>query len=760
MAKRKSQGIGLISSTSDFFILQKRIINKLKGLGVRDGWDNAKKNSFIAWINASTGRSAREETITDFYQVMFCTFLPLVYKAGFDAYGTSFNYEKAAKKTNTLIAKLATEGQYGNTGVVRRQTTLAKLKQNLYDRSRIFVSENAFGSYEKLDTFLGLSVILTDDEIVTVYKTVDNILNLRGSRTRRRASTTTTTPRRSTTTTRRASTTPTTTTTTTLSTRDRLDQGLVKFSQSNTPLEGFKHVVKSFTAALEIKLNDLETSTISRLGFMTFEVAFYEVFSRRLNGRVSESKHQILKNDLRVIAFVISGYNPKIARDLSDMTLFPRGERRQFTSGEFTRMCKDVFRGVSSNLTEIATSLSIIVTNRAADGRLADWNEYRQKIVRAYENANRSELPTIRSTRINFGIIEDDTRRTQVQTTPTQTTPTQTPPPSQTLIRESKVTDAFDFGIEWEHFGLSMKVLNEVIPKVMGQKVYPNFFPSHEFHVGPHREEGMRIKKGLFPDGKINKGWWVMMVDGTVDADRNEPPSEFRNRKEEARMDRYPYTSYRGELISPVLGGKKGLEIIRKVGDALVAKGMRHNRTTGMHTHITKRGFNDRNIKNLMYNYMGMERIIEGMFEPNRRGRASYNSPYYERGFGYNYSSSEEKVKSALKEIVLDVSDTAFRNKFEFKKQPVNLLTYYTKNTIEFRNHGGNYEGDTVSNWILFLFYFMEFSKKYKFKTFTWDSLTKIMPVGLASFWYNRIQDLTGRSPYTISWGGARVNEN
>ena len=87
-------------------------------------------------------------------------------------------------------------------------------------------------------------------------------------------------------------------------------------------------------------------------------------------------------------------------------------------------------------------------------------------------------------------------------------------------------------------------------------------------------------------------------------------------------------------------------------------------------------------------------------------------------------------------------------------------MTYYTKNTIEFRNHGGNYEGDTVSNWILFLFYFMEFSKKYKFKTFTWDSLTKIMPVGLASFWYNRIQDLTGRSPYTISWGGARVNEN
>ena len=759
MAKRKSQGIGLIDSYEEFQNLQRKILSKLYNLEIYDGWNNAKKNSFIAWINASTGRSSGEETITDFYQVMFCTFLPSVHTTGrARTYNNEFSYEEAAKKTNTLIAKLATEGQYGNTGIVRRQTTLTKLKQNLQERSRVISSENAFDSYEKLSNRMGglNRLNLSSLQLSAISFAVDKVLALRAGRGRRRASTTT----------RRATTTPTTptTTTTTLSARDRLEQGLVKFNQSNTPLEGFRHVAGSFNAALEMKLDELETPSISRLAFMTFEFVFFDVFSRRLGGRVSESKHQILKNDLRVIAFVISGYNPKIARDLSDMTLFPRGERREFTAGKFTRMCKDIYMGVSSNLTEIATNLSKIVTNGAVEGRLADWNEYRQKIIRAYETANRSVLPTIRSTRINFGIIEDDTRTTQVQTTPTQVAtptqtqpPTQTPPPSQTLIRESKVTDAFDFGIEWEHFGLSMKVLKEVIPTVMGQKIYPNFYPSHEFHTS---EEGRRIKKGLFPDGKINKGWWVMMVDGSVDADRNEPPSEFRNRKEEARMDRYPYTSYRGELVSPVLGGKKGLEIIRKLGDALVAKGMRHNRTTGMHTHITKKGFNDRNIRNLMYNYMGMERIIEGMFEPNRRGRASYNKPYYAKGLGYTYTSGIDNVKGTLRQMVLDASDDVFRRRFEFKTQPVNLLAYYTKNTIEFRSHGGNYEGDTVSNWILFLFYFMEFSKKYKFKTFTWDSLTKIMPVGLASFWYNRIQDLTGKSPYDISWGGARINEN
>jgi hypothetical protein len=116
-------------------------------------------------------------------------------------------------------------------------------------------------------------------------------------------------------------------------------------------------------------------------------------------------------------------------------------------------------------------------------------------------------------------------------------------------------------------------------------------------------------------------------------------------------------------------------------------------------------------------------------------------------------NSREAVAKDRLKERILDLSENEFYEKFGTRKQQaLNLKPFYGGNTIEFRQYGGNFEADSVTLWIAFLFYFCEFSKTKRFQNFQWNNLISIMPTGLASFWYNRIQDLTGGSPYQIGF--------
>jgi hypothetical protein len=58
------------------------------------------------------------------YQVSYLIFYPILK-------GLAGNENRTFKETqvNTLVAKLMTEGEYGNPSVVRRQTTSAKLTE-------------------------------------------------------------------------------------------------------------------------------------------------------------------------------------------------------------------------------------------------------------------------------------------------------------------------------------------------------------------------------------------------------------------------------------------------------------------------------------------------------------------------------------------------------------------------------------------------------------------------------------------------------
>jgi hypothetical protein len=70
------------------------------------------------------GRTRQSFTKTDVYQVSYLMFYSILNDTA-EAQNRTFK----ETQVNTLVAKLMTEGEYGNPSVVRRQTTDAKLTE-------------------------------------------------------------------------------------------------------------------------------------------------------------------------------------------------------------------------------------------------------------------------------------------------------------------------------------------------------------------------------------------------------------------------------------------------------------------------------------------------------------------------------------------------------------------------------------------------------------------------------------------------------
>lgn len=707
MARSKSQGIGLITSTTKFKDLQGRILNKLKGLGVENGWDSAKKNDFIAYINASTGRSSQEQTITDFYQVMFLTFLPFVHEQMNAVSSTDVTAEQAAKKTNTLIAKLATVGQYGNTGVVRRQTTPEKLKQNLFDRGRVF-SQLLFRNYETMSIAFGPPSGITvnnldDSQLVTAVKTVKEVLNLRPRRTSRRSSTstrrTTTTP----TTTRRASTTPTTTRRTSTTSEADLESALREFNATpvNQKLQEFKYVVKAFRIALRINAGGL-TET-DKLPLNLVEKAFTLVFVKRVNN-VRPRKYLTLKGLLRIIAFCIGGWSPQVAKGLSKVFLFPQGERREFGKARFAAMCFNLFEGITTDSTQVANRIAQIVTD--GGGPSENWADVRVKIMRGVQYNSLSEMPTVSQFRTAMRLetaemVRDASSVTQVRDdNPRSTTPPEASQ-SRTLVKETPFTGTV--GIEIEYYGVSDRVIIEYC-KRRGVKV---------------------VREGY---NHSTRDHWKLVNDVT----------QGTGGSGEA-----------GELVSPILKGKSGLATMRKCLMAVNEAGMLVNKDGGLHVHFGVQDYSVQTIKNIIVNYHGFQGLIDKMLNPYRRNN-QWAKPFS------NTQIDRVKRATTMNGIFNAISGrsrgewTVHDNRDGARYHVVNVFCYLKYGTLEFRQHASNIETDTTLMWVYFLHFLIEASKKKELSNYTWKNLENILPKRIGTFWANRVYELSGGTDQVV----------
>lgn len=186
------------------------------------------------------------------------------------------------------------------------------------------------------------------------------------------------------------------------------------------------------------------------------------------------------------------------------------------------------------------------------------------------------------------------------------------------------------------------------------------------------------------------------------------------------------------EVVSPVLTGTKGLVELRKALQALAACGALVNRSTGLHIHFGARGLSLQQWKNLLINYHGLEPIIDDMMQQTRRNN--------------QYARSLRDISGFVQKVQDADNFNELRSILGTRYRKVNLESYDRHGTVEFRQHAGNVEIDSVINWVLFLHYLIEVSKRRTLTQFTFKNIENFVPKPLASWIHNRIYDLSNKN--------------
>ncbi len=167
---------------------------------------------------------------------------------------------------------------------------------------------------------------------------------------------------------------------------------------------------------------------------------------------------------------------------------------------------------------------------------------------------------------------------------------------------------------------------------------------------------------------KRTRGHWKIVTDGSV------------------RRNRYQ-TGGGLEIVSPILKGQDGLEQLRKVCEALEAAGADVNKTCGLHIHHDAGDFNTDSFKNLVKIYVRFEPAIDTLFPRSRRANNN------------DYCRSMRHIDPAIIERQNDVHGIRYAlNQCRYYK--LNLESYVTHGTVEFRQHSGTVEYEKIANWI------------------------------------------------------------
>jgi hypothetical protein len=218
-----------------------------------------------------------------------------------------------------------------------------------------------------------------------------------------------------------------------------------------------------------------------------------------------------------------------------------------------------------------------------------------------------------------------------------------------------------------------------------------------------------------------------------------------------------------GELVSPILVGEKGLLQLIRALNAMTKLGATNNQSTGLHIHLGIKdtnqpfGISYKGLRNFIVNYIGFEKIIDSYTRKSRRQnnhRQYTPSPIVD--IWQNKALSDGRIEdvtySELEELSRKLNafdDTEFRRwaVTTLQRGKLNPHSNGLKFSFEIRQHGGTIERDTIMAWVLFMHYLCVFSEKKVSTRFTWKNLSEnILPKPLASFWQNRIADMSGEA--------------
>jgi hypothetical protein len=747
MAKKKTtQGIGYINNRSEFDNLVLSVTNVIVQEFNRTSDNATAINNVKRIIDNLVGRTRQNYTKTDVYQVSYLIFYPILK-------GLAGNENRTFKETqvNTLVAKLMTEGEYGNPSVVRRQTTSAKLTEL---RTRLFPSLTggieAFSNY----VFYSLSGAQQRD-----LNSVAQRMAVRGSR----STTTTRVSNRTRRTTTPRSTTPRATTPAAAPSQ---------VTESSSPVNATFVVVER-----QVRQLNVDTSEGKKLLLLKVMVYFKLVAREKINPLVASTPNTQLNNvNLRQImsdTFIpLQAMRPEGTKDIRHCIelisyglygnrinqakrILPYQQWRSQSTGYFSRAYinnlsreyryNTIMGNAFVNFFNPTISISYFITRMV---RFSDTNRYpvtelqqilgtARDIVEMYVPG--SSVSTSAPTQTFRQTEAISTSQLERNSTPTQVEVRATPDTAVTdLVKEAKFKNTL--GIEIEYQEVTFGEMKEGLKKAKID-LYPRYLRYHE------SVDYDKYKQ------------WRIMHDGSV---KNRFGREYPLNVYGASSSSQKDIKF-GELVSPILVGEKGLLQLIRALNTMTKLGATNNQSTGLHIHLGIKDTNQpfgityKGLRNFIVNYIGFEKIIDSYTRKSRRQnnhRQYTPSPILDiwrtknlgdgRIADVSYSELED-----LSRKLNAYDDTEFRSWAvnTLQRGKLNPHSNGLKFSFEIRQHGGTIERDTIMGWVLFMHYLCVFSEKKISTRFTWKNLSEnILPKPLASFWENRIGDMSGEA--------------
>lgn len=145
------------------------------------------------------------------------------------------------------------------------------------------------------------------------------------------------------------------------------------------------------------------------------------------------------------------------------------------------------------------------------------------------------------------------------------------------------------------------------------------------------------------------------------------------------------------EIVSPILSGEQGLNELRKVCETLTRIGCKVDKSCGVHVHIGADALGVDRVKSVVRRWLTNEcQNLDSIQPPSRRG---INNPYCQ--------PLANTIRTEFIDRCNSINELANIQSTRYSK--LNLQSYRTHRTIEFRHHAGSTNATKITNWVKFL---------------------------------------------------------
>ena len=156
-----------------------------------------------------------------------------------------------------------------------------------------------------------------------------------------------------------------------------------------------------------------------------------------------------------------------------------------------------------------------------------------------------------------------------------------------------------------------------------------------------------------------------------------------------------------GELVSPILDGERGIAQMRAVMNAARDKlgdDIEIDSNCGAHVHVSWDRMKTRQIREIVRRYAHFEKEIDYMMPESRRND-TYCRPlkHDKTGLSCHFNSTLRIVNSESESFSTLASIQYGR------EMKLNLRSFASYGTIEFRQHGGTFDADKMESWVRFI---------------------------------------------------------